>query len=594
MASVLKKKLDNSATDFPTEAVREELTRILESPEFSATPRRRELLQYLVEEMLAGRGNAIKGYTIAVSVFDRGEDFDPDSDPVVRLEARRLRHDLDSYYVSEGRDNALRISIPKGRYVPTVTAQNDAPPAFIAEQMAGGLALHVANIEDNPNAALPSRHWKVAAAISVGVAAILVLANLLIDHRPTGNANSEVGPPAVAILPFEVLSTSEQDRFLATGISNRVAAELNRYPDIRIYSPMISSAQMASSDTAWSATRSNVSYLVAGSLRTDGSTIEVSARLVETKTDQMLWAETYERVLNPESLAAIQGDIAGEIASKLGQSYGVIRNEITRNLSEEFVPTMPSYECVLRAYQYRRVLPAHDLAGPVMDCLQKAVTVDPQYPEAWALLGFLYMDAVRFNRVGPAEAEVTFAKAIDAASRATALDPDNITGLQALGAINFYQGHYEEGERFARLALEQNPNDPESLVQLGWRMAVRGKFEEGIPLVERAIARSVSPPGWYHHTIALDRLMKNDGAGMLDAAQKSTLNLSPLSQAMVAMAYGLLGNEEAARDTLAQMNAMSPNYDPIRALRSHQATDEIIKAATAALHRAGWTEPGQS
>ena len=96
--------------------VRAELARVLASAGFRSAPRRRELLRYLVEEMLAGRGDLLKGYSIATSVFGRGEDFDPQTDPVVRLEARRLRLDLADYYVSVGRDDPLRIEIPKGHY----------------------------------------------------------------------------------------------------------------------------------------------------------------------------------------------------------------------------------------------------------------------------------------------------------------------------------------------------------------------------------------------------------------------------------------------------------------------------------------------
>ena len=69
-------------------------------------------------ETLAGRGESLKGYAIALAVFGRGASFDPQADPVVRLEARRLRRDLDSYYMEAGQYDPVRISIPKGSYVP--------------------------------------------------------------------------------------------------------------------------------------------------------------------------------------------------------------------------------------------------------------------------------------------------------------------------------------------------------------------------------------------------------------------------------------------------------------------------------------------
>lgn len=568
--------------------MREELARILASAEFKAPPRRRHMLQYLVEELLAGREDEIKGYTVGVGALDKDEDFDPQSDPVVRFEARRLRQNLDGYYASDGRNDPFRITIPVGQYVPVIephhavrgtdVAADSAPLSFMRE-----VALP-----------LSRRRWYIAAALLAGIAALAVSGLVTANYWGAGNVNeAPIQPPAIAMLPFEVLSTNEEDRFLAIGISNRVVGELRRFPDIRIFSPRLDPGQRSKSDLVALGNRLGVSHVIAGDLRSDDASVDVSARLIDVQTGEILWADSYSRSLDPGSLFAIQNEIAADIATMLGQPYGVIRTALSENLADQLVPTMPSYECVLRAYQYRRVLPGHELAGSVMDCLQKAVVEEPEYPEAWALLGFLYMDDVRFNRVPSADVKSTFAKATDAASRATALDPNNVTGLQALSAINFYQGNYAEGERFIRLALAQNPNDPETLVQAGWRMAIRGNFEEGVPLIERGIARSVNPPGWNYHLIALDRLMKGDGAGMLVAAEKSTLTKSPLSTAMVAMAHGLLGNKEAGLQTLKRMNEFRPNYDPIKVIRSHQATEEILQAATAALYRAGWTEPYQ-
>jgi TolB-like protein/tetratricopeptide (TPR) repeat protein len=590
MAFSASSELYGSTAAHPApDCVREELARILESAEFTATPRRRKMLQYLVEELLAGRGGAIKGYAIGINVLGRGEDFDPDADPAVRLEARRLRHDLDSYYVSEGRNNPLRISIPKGRYVPRVERQELIPAA-----------LHEpAGLVENPGvvpATFPTgMRWSGLVVAFAGIAIVAIAGWVAANNWVAGKADAgkSIEPPAIAMLPFEVLSTNENDRFLAIGIANRIVGELNRFPDIRIYSPRIGPEESFEPDPVAVGNQLGVTYLVAGSLRSDGPSIEVSARLIDVQTGRIVWTDTYDRTLDPGSLFVVQGEIAADIASALGQPYGVIRNELTDKLSGQFVPSMPSYECVLHAYQYRRNLSADELAGPVMDCLQKAVAENPEYPEAWALLGFLYMDAVRFSRVAAAQAQSTMDLAISAAARATALDSGNVTGLQALSAINFYQGNYAEGERFIRLALEQNPNDPETLVQAGWRMAIRGKFKEGIPLIERAIARSVSPPGWYYHLIAVDRLMKGDGVGMLDAAERSTLDNSALSQSLVAMAYGLLGNQERAHRALVRMDEISADFNPVQRIRAHQATDEIIKAATAALQSAGWQDAAE-
>ena len=90
-------------------AIRQQLDRILHSGPFLQSRRRQRFLEYLVNETLAGRGERLKGYNVAMEVFDRPETFDPVLDPVVRIEAARLREKLREYYGAEA-DLAIRRS----------------------------------------------------------------------------------------------------------------------------------------------------------------------------------------------------------------------------------------------------------------------------------------------------------------------------------------------------------------------------------------------------------------------------------------------------------------------------------------------------
>lgn len=105
----------------------------MSSPGWTASERRSDLLRFLVAETLAGRGDRLRWVAIAVDVFGRAADFDPQIDAIVRVEARRLRRDLDSYYGGEGRHDLVLITVPKGRYVPHF-AWNRAPRVSGAPQ----------------------------------------------------------------------------------------------------------------------------------------------------------------------------------------------------------------------------------------------------------------------------------------------------------------------------------------------------------------------------------------------------------------------------------------------------------------------------
>src|SRR5206468_7388308 len=99
-------------------AIREHLSVLLSSTAFAQVDRLKRFLRYVVEETVAGRSENLKEYSIGVEVFDREASFDPRTDPIVRVQARRLRARLGRYYDEEGRGDEFRIELPKGGYAP--------------------------------------------------------------------------------------------------------------------------------------------------------------------------------------------------------------------------------------------------------------------------------------------------------------------------------------------------------------------------------------------------------------------------------------------------------------------------------------------
>ena len=100
-----------------------ELQRLLHSDDFPATRRNRKFLAYVVERELAGKRQEITAKAIAIRAFGRRASFDPVNDPIVRIEAGRLRRDLEVYYLKSGRFSPVRITIPKGRFFPVFLRQ---------------------------------------------------------------------------------------------------------------------------------------------------------------------------------------------------------------------------------------------------------------------------------------------------------------------------------------------------------------------------------------------------------------------------------------------------------------------------------------
>src|SRR5215472_6374277 len=110
-------------------AVRAQLGKILSSSVFANSPRMSRFLRFVVETTLDRKSESIKEYVIAIEVFEKAEDYDPQTDSTVRTEASKLRSRLTRYYETEGREDRLVITIPKGSYGPQFENRNHGTPA---------------------------------------------------------------------------------------------------------------------------------------------------------------------------------------------------------------------------------------------------------------------------------------------------------------------------------------------------------------------------------------------------------------------------------------------------------------------------------
>ncbi len=587
-----------SAVGPSADAVRAQLARILDSAALRGSQRRRELLTYLVDETLAGRGGKIKGYSVALAVFGRDETFDPSADPVVRLEAGRLRRSLDSYYVDAGARDAVRITIPKGAYVAHFTwrerdgplpeeegARVEAPPFRPVETpLTGPSDAGAARIRRQARA---WSGWRPA----VLLATLFFLAGLFwIWLREDAPEAAGVHIPEIIVLPFETLG--DGNSFLADGLTQELITDLMRFSAFRLYSIPASFRQNAEANPEELGRGLGVSYVVTGSVRSDSGAVKINARLADADSGRIIWSETYDRGLTPGALLDVQGELAAGIASALGEPYGIVHRDVADRLQSGAIPSMPSYECVLRAYAYRRTF-ADDLRAPTFACLEQATRRDPGYAAAWALLAWLHLDAARFEASPGEDLTPALAPALEAAQRAVVIAPTSVVALQALAAINYYLGDFDESERIHQEALALNPDDPETLAQFGWRLAARGRSAEGVSYGQRAIDRSVSPPGWYFNASVLDGLVRGDYAEMLASAERASVDGSGMSQAFIAIAQAELGGAAAAQEALARMAELAPRLarDPAAVYRMHGAADDIVASLVNGLRKAGWREP---
>ena len=281
--------------DADERAIRAQLDRILASDQFDASERNRRFLRYVVEECLAGRAQQIKAYCIAVSVFNREPSFDPQSDPIVRLEAGRLRRSLEHYYLTAGRADPIRIVIPKGGYAPRFEASGEKS----------------ATESSSPAAAPRTRVKRAMLAAGLTALAFGVAGLLSASVKPADSVPEEALALAmpqrqagILLVPFRGLGEPPDAEALAAVLTDEVLRELASRTGLAVHLDLPRAVAAAAPDLR-----------LTGSLLVWEDKVRVLAHLTEQSTGAVLWSERLDRPLSPrERLEAPQDLAAGIVA----------------------------------------------------------------------------------------------------------------------------------------------------------------------------------------------------------------------------------------------------------------------------------------
>ncbi|RWQ18097.1 hypothetical protein [Mesorhizobium sp.] len=520
------------------EDCRAQLARILNSADFDATGRERRFLSHVVEETLAGRGDRIKAYSIAVEVFGRDMSFDPQTDPIVRIEAGHLRRGLERYYLTAGHDDPILITIAKGGYVPTFSVRSPL------ETIEPALPLNRAEKVPPPARWMKASWLTVALAAIVAALAVLALGLARSDVRPT---SPEI--PRLLVETFDDLSGTEASKAIASGLRQEVVSQLSKFKDI-----VVVESAAKGEDPSISPAR----FVLAGSVNLSTDAFRLRVRLLNRADNSVLWAESYDGGLKVAQLMEVQTDIARNVSSSLAQAYGVIF-QADANLHVVNPPDdWAAYSCTLSFYAYRVGVDAESRSS-VRACLEKAVDRFPTYATAWGLLSLIYIDDYRFEFSGdPAESAAALDRALAAARRSVGLDPVNIRGRQAEMVALYYHKEIDAALKVGKQTLTINPNDTEFMGEYGERLAVSGNWHEGCQLI--AEARQKNPgSGYYDVDLALCSYFSGDYTQAAMWINKSPFPSNPVYHLLAAAVFGEGGYKIAADREVAWLNQNQPD-----------------------------------
>lgn len=576
----------NEATEPRSEICREsderivaQLDRLLSSKVFRQADRLKSFLTFTVNETIAGRGEQLKEFVIGSEVFDKGPAFDPRSDPIVRVQARRLRAQLARYYLEEGQTDEILIELPKGGYTPIFK---------------------------------PFR----------GVAKRTVPSPL-------------VSRNTILVMPFSDHSEAGDQKYFCAGLSQEIIHKLTGLETIRLVAWNMSGTDR-DSDPREAATRANAAMILTGSVRKADADMRIVANLVDSVSGCYLWSAAFDKTV--ENIFTIQAEIAEAVAERLrsevegGSSPKGIRRP-PGNLAAHNLYSQGRYYINQRTEEGLR---------KALDFFEKAIVEDAQYALAYSGLSDAYGLLGHYGLMAPSEvwtktashaawavlqdelsveahtslahvkstqdwdwagAEAEFLRAISLDTRyptvhhwyatsclapqgrleealeqiliAQALDPISSIIARDVAAVQYLSRDFSGALEQCDHAVELNPHFPQAYWILGLVQEQRGDFDESAAAFQRAIQLSPQSPRMQAalgRTFALSG-KKNEARRVLKELHERAGKRydSPFDLASL---YLALGDRESGFNWLAQSFRdrcfevlsikVDPRFDPFR------------------------------
>jgi adenylate cyclase len=483
--------------------VRACLEKILISAPFAQSERLQRFLKFVVTETLAGHADRLKGYTIGVEVFDRDASFDSAIDAIVRVEAARLRAKLREYYDHEGRDDPVRIELPKGRYA--VQMEERQPIAVSAPATPQAVAPHPPPIEDNPS---------------------------------------------LAVLPFNNISSDAEQGYFADGVTDSLITELSRLPDLFVISRHSSFVYRNMNKRADEIGRElGVKYLVEGSVRRAGNRVRITTQLVDAASGRHLWAERFDREL--QDIFAVEDDVVRRILA-------VLQVKLTR--ADKARPglggtrSLEAHDCLLRGLE-RLWLSSQESAEQARTYFSRAVELDATYAAAHAWLArAMVFEWIMYWNPRPEGIE----EAYEHARLAVSLDPQLPQGQSILCWVQLWRREGQAAIAAGSKAVAMDTNDADAHLFLAGALCGSGRGKEGLHYIEKGMRLNPHPSGLYYMVLGQCHYGLEEYEQAL-AAFKQGVALRDVfypNHYYLCLIYTLLGREaeaRAERDTLLRL-----------------------------------------
>ena len=265
---------------FSDEEIGKQLERILADSHFAHSEILRNFLKFIISETLEGRSNCLKEYTIALNVLKKPKTFRPKEDCIVRIHAVRLRKALADYYNGPGVMDPIRISLPKGNYVPDFTE----------------------NME--------------------------FVLNAVLDHQHSHQDGEFIDGPNItaAVMPFHHQDRSQVMRKFSDGLGIQLSTALMKIKSLSVISFNISRRVPEKfTDVKDIGNLFHAQYIFTGDVQSQKNSIRVTVQIIRADNCELVWSETFERKLTETNSFKVQDEIINQLIRSMQKDSNILR-----------------------------------------------------------------------------------------------------------------------------------------------------------------------------------------------------------------------------------------------------------------------------
>ncbi len=540
------------------EEIRTAVEHMIASEVFSRSPQLGAFLRFVTDATLSGKSDRIKAYTIGVEVLRRDTSFDPQLDPIVRVEATRLRRAIERYYAGPGQSDAIIIDLPRGSYVPIFRwRESDEPVAAVP----GGVAPWPHRLRGIP---VP------AALVAAGVAAVLLVAAAGYFARQSDNVITSTvardieprhsaallpgnGMPVVLIEPVRVIGTPPSNTVVVERLQAKISDAFARFDTINV---SVAAAPVLASDPGAAAARAD--YVLSGTIEYAEGAATVWFTLTSTAESKVVWSNTFERVQPSGGTGTTEDSVVIALTSSLLQSYGVIRardraNQLASNAGD------PRYRCILQAADSMRTADgqAHELAR---NCLEHLTALDPSFAVGFTFLAMIYNREYQLDYPAHPGDPSPLDRALKAVRQAIAQQPEDSRAYLALMIVQFNRRELGAALSAGKRSIALNKYDMLALGEYGGRLILSGRIEKGMALLQEAGGGEAARPAWHHIYLFVGSYVSGDMAeAMRHAADIPNDNVA-MGQVAQVLAASAAGKAEETKKAVERLNALNSNW----------------------------------